>query len=125
MAGRVVASTSQLMSSPDYTRGILTGMSLTCLVSFCLNCLRHFGFSHGLGMPQMLKCLVVQQYSYACRLLGVGRDGSFEEVQDARNYLYDVSPLSTRREQPPPSVIRHTALSDHAVPCSVLGSWSM
>ena len=25
-----------------------------------------------------------------CRRLGVGRDSSFEEVQDARNYLYDV-----------------------------------
>ena len=24
----------------------------------------------------------------------MGRDSSFEEVQDARNYLYDVSPLS-------------------------------
>ena len=24
----------------------------------------------------------------------MGRDGSFEEVQDARNYLYDVSPSS-------------------------------
>ena len=29
--------------------------------------------------------------SYTCRRLGVGRDSSFEEVQDARNYLYDVS----------------------------------
>jgi hypothetical protein len=29
-----------------------------------------------------------------CRRLGVARESSFEEVQDAKNYLWEVGPLT-------------------------------
>jgi hypothetical protein len=38
-----------------------------------------------LSAPGALSC-----GGHARRRLGVARDGSFEEVQDARNYLYEV-----------------------------------
>ena len=38
-------------------------------------------------------------HTHTHRLLGVTREASFEEVQDARNYLYEVSACECERER--------------------------
>lgn len=62
----------------------------------------------GRARPQVLSQETESMTLPPCRRLGIPPDASFEEVQDARNFLYDVSSvfwtLSSR-------------LDDHARPC--------
>lgn len=75
-------------------KGILTGRPIDLpfpdrtlfLVPLCLRLLK----------PYLCNAAAFKTLAYTCRRLGVGRDSSFEEVQDARNYLYDVSATSDR-----------------------------
>ena len=75
---------------------VLSGVHTSSCAECCGLCCMYFPMSlwlpcglHGFAVPNTVT-VTVWCWLYVCRLLGVSKEASFEEIQDARNYLFEV-----------------------------------